>query len=246
MTTIGLTEAAAASRQRHVLANGTVYWKSTFINPPRQADEQQPNAFLVEQAGNSEILPHFHQANQFQVFVRGSGTLGRHEIAPVTVHYTNAHSPYGPILSGEEGLHYYTLRDDFDPGALFMPGAIAELKKGPRRYATSAPAPAPNLAGLSEISRVDVIPYEEDGLGAVRVDAPAGAEIATEIGPAVNDRYLLVLAGGVTVAGQELAEGCCVLFREGETPKLSAGASGASLAIMQFPTRQTGARARPG
>lgn len=243
---LGLRDDAAASRQRHVLANGTVYWKSTFINPPRPASGQQPNAFLVEQAGDSEILPHFHQANQFQVFVSGHGRLGRHEIAPITVHYTSAHSPYGPILSGERGLHYYTLRDDADPGARFLPGAIAELKKGSRRYATSAPMAPPDPARIERLKRAEAIACEADGLGAVLIDAPGGTEIATAIGPQVNDRYLLVVAGAIALAGQDLAAGCCLFLPRGEAPRISALPCGASVAIMQFPTRDAeGSRPPP-
>lgn len=244
MTLYGLSSAAAATRRRHLLPNGTAYWKSAFIAPDRDAPGQRPTGFLVEQEGPSEILPHFHQANQFQVFVDGTGFLGKHEIAPVTVHYTNAHSPYGPILSGETGLHYYTLRDDFDPGARFLPGALPELRKGRRRYATSAP---PDPAEIATVSRTVMIPFEADGLGAVRVDAPAGETITAAIGLQVNDRFLLVLAGGVEVGGQGLTAGSCLFMgRDDEDPGVVAAPGGASLVIMQFPTHDPGISRPPG
>lgn len=245
MALFGLSNVAAASRAHAVLPNGTGYWKSTFISASGGEMDRRPNGFLVEQEGNSEIQPHFHKSNQFQVFVHGEGHLGKHKIAPVTVHYTNADSPYGPLLSGENGLHYYTLRDDYDAGARFIPGAISELRKGNRRYATSDPAPAPDPVAIERIERTSMIPYEPDGLGALRVDAPSGAMIETTIGPTINDRYLLVLAGAIDAKGQHLSSGSCIFIPRDEVPTISVPVGGSSLLLMQFPTRSREASATP-
>ena len=80
-----------------------------------------PQAFLVEQEANATILTHYHQQNQFQVVVGGDGTLGRHAVAPLLVHYAGAFTGYGPIVSGAQGLQYLTFRANNDPGAQFLP-----------------------------------------------------------------------------------------------------------------------------
>src|SRR6185369_6237393 len=54
-----------------------------------------PNAYLVCQQPGAALHPHFHQADQFQVFVAGSGRIGKHPVSAVTVHFAAAHSPYG-------------------------------------------------------------------------------------------------------------------------------------------------------
>lgn len=230
----GDATAAAATRTHNVLPNGTGYWKSTFVSTGASAG-QRPNGFLVEQDGSSEIEAHFHKANQFQVFVRGTGTIGKHPVAPVTVHYASAFSPYGPILSDSDGLHYYTLRDDQDPGARFLPADIAELQRTQRRYATSAPALAPAFGPKLAEARLPAIPTEPDGLGAVRIDAPAGAAIEARIGDHLNDRYVLVLAGTLLSEDRVLGQGSCLFLTRSENPGLVAGGGGASLMLMQFP-----------
>lgn len=74
-----------------------------------------PQLLLVEQpVKGSSVLPHYHGTDQFQVFIDGSGKLGRQEIKPVSVHYTNRYTGYGPIVAGEEGISYYVLRPEFD------------------------------------------------------------------------------------------------------------------------------------
>ena len=36
---------------------------------------------------------HFHEPNQFQVFVEGHGRIGAHPVTPLTVQYANGHTP---------------------------------------------------------------------------------------------------------------------------------------------------------
>src|ERR1700709_2921563 len=80
-----------------------------------------PMAFLVEQDPGSTANAHYHQQDQFQLVVNGHATLGLHEVRPVTVHFTGAHTAYGPIrASAEEGGWYFTLRNGFDPGRRFI------------------------------------------------------------------------------------------------------------------------------
>ena len=40
-----------------------------------------PMAFLVEQDPGAVVGAHYHQADQFQVMVGGSGRLGTHDVA---------------------------------------------------------------------------------------------------------------------------------------------------------------------
>ena len=94
-------------------------------------------AFLVEKEAGAVVHPHFHQADQYQVIVQGSGRLGLHDIASVAVHYTDAYSAYGPIVAADEGVSWFTLRNAWDPGARYMPGHRQQLARGAR--AASAP-----------------------------------------------------------------------------------------------------------
>jgi hypothetical protein len=96
---------AAEHRIRKSHANGTGYFRSRFINDDNSGQVEGATCYLIEQDPNTVIKAHFHQANQFQVIVSGGGRLGKRDVAPVLVHYTDAYTPYGPINAGDAGLH---------------------------------------------------------------------------------------------------------------------------------------------
>ena len=68
----------------------------------------------MEQPRRATVPPHFHDTDQFQVFVAGAASFGKHRVEPLTVHYAGGHTPYGPIVTAEEGTHYFTLRKHWD------------------------------------------------------------------------------------------------------------------------------------
>ena len=138
MIRTGTPGEAAANRRKLTLANGTGYFKSEFIASPF-GEALAPQSFLVEQDPDSVILPHFHVQNEFQVVVKGSGSIGRHAVRPLTVHYTGAHTGYGPITAGPGGLWYFTLRPAMDQGALFLPEARERMQKVPKRHLLGRP-----------------------------------------------------------------------------------------------------------
>jgi len=81
------------------------------------------------------LAPHFHEENQFQVFVEGSGSIGPHPIVPVMVHYAGAYTGYGPVMSGPNGLKYFTIRPEFDAGHLPIADARGLNPRGPKVHA---------------------------------------------------------------------------------------------------------------
>ena len=236
---------AAATRRQYSLANGTGYWRSEFHRAAADGPAVQPQAFLVEQEPDSTILPHFHVQNQFQIIVAGGGRLGKHPVRPVSVHYAGAHTPYGPIVSGPEGLSYFTLRDGFDPGARFMPGARAELARVRRRFLLAdelAVEPPEALRSRRGAAVETVIAPEADGLAAMLLRA--GPEVQTT-GPdpaAGGGQYHLVLAGTLRHERRDLPVNSCLFVARGDPPPgIAAGPEGLQLLILQFPHRHDGA-----
>jgi len=98
----------------------------------------RPQAYLVRQPPGSVTRPHFHQTNQFQVFVGGGGTVGKLRVDPVTVQYAGANTPYGPINAEAAGVDYFTLRQDWDSGAKWMPERRDVLVRGVQRQSVGA------------------------------------------------------------------------------------------------------------
>jgi hypothetical protein len=95
-----------------------------------------PNVWLVRMPPGEAIGTHFHTQNQFQLFVEGSGRIGQREVGPVTAHYAGAFSGYGPLVAGDRGLAYFTVRARHDPGAQHLPEARSQQAPGPRRVWT--------------------------------------------------------------------------------------------------------------
>src|ERR1700710_2397851 len=131
MPVIATADDARVNRRRGSAADGVTFWHTLYIGttrynmapgtPDPEIGTLFPMAFLVEQDPGSTASAHYHQQDQFQLVVGGHATMGLHEVRPLTVHFSGAHTAYGPIrASQEEGVWYFTLRNGFDPGARFM------------------------------------------------------------------------------------------------------------------------------
>ena len=117
------TRAVDVHGQKYVLREyiGAAPTRGIYVDGNEANDNALPQGFLVTQPPGSVTRPHFHETNQFQVFVDGSGRFGKKDAYPLTVQYANGHTPYGPITAGDQGVMYFTLRQRWDPGAKYMP-----------------------------------------------------------------------------------------------------------------------------
>jgi hypothetical protein len=188
-----------------------------------------PQGFLVKVEG--QILPHYHVVDQFQVVVDGVGTIGKHPLAPVAIHYTDAYTPYGPITPTDSTISFYTLRADGDTGSHRMPGSPKPVRSG--RSFTVASGLQSGLGGDGP-DRESPIEPQEDGLAAFVVRAGPGTPIAAPP-PGGRGRYYLVVNGSCTVHGDALNEGSLVWAEADESLSATAGDAGTELVVLQFP-----------
>jgi hypothetical protein len=229
---------------------GNDFWITAYLGanrydpgaaPPPRDGGLYPMAFLVEQDPGCVAPPHFHQADQFQVVVAGEGRLGTHDVAPVAVHFAGAWSPYGPLVAGEAGLHYFTLRNGWDPGARYMAEERALLRSVPgRRHREAVAAPrAVSAALIDAVPSCDIcLPEDDDGLAArCYVLPPGGSAIGPD--PARgNGQYWVVIAGSLLRDGIELAARACVFLSPEEAAFTAvAGPGGLEVLALQFPRR---------
>mgnify|MGYP007000427639 len=68
--------------------------RGSYIPGNEKNDDGLPQGFLVEQPSNSVTPPHFHDYEQYQVFVDGGARLGKHVASPLSLHYARGHTPY--------------------------------------------------------------------------------------------------------------------------------------------------------
>ena len=192
-------------------------WNTAYIGanrytlPPDEKppadDALHPMAFLVEKGPGAVTRPHFHQADQFQVVVAGRGMLGDREFSDGAVHYTNAYSAYGPIVTGKSGIWWFTLRNRWDPGARYMPAERQVLKAARDRHQhwelTTEAMPAALLGELCEATASSCRPVfeAEDGLAGWRYRIPPCTTIAGPAPSAGGGQFWLVLAGDAAVDG---------------------------------------------
>lgn len=247
MPVLATGEQARASR-RPIVSNGVQAHLTTFIGSNRYVAEGAqalpgpaevyPMAFLVEQPAGSVVQAHFHEANQFQLVVAGSGSLGKHALRPVAVHYSNAYSAYGPITAGEAGLHYLTLRNGYDRGARYLPAAREELRGVRRRFREAMAEPVPSGGAVPEAATVEaLLPEAQDGLGAWRHCLPPDAALRGP-DPATGDgQFWVVTAGAMrTPDGASLPALSCAFVRPDEAAlAVMAGEEGLEVVVMQYP-----------
>ncbi len=237
MIRTGTLEKARAGRRHLVLPNGTGYWRNGLITSPAQ-DPVAPQAFLVEQDPGTVIEPHFHLENEFQVMVAGSGALGRHAVEPVSVHYAGAHTGYGPITAGSEGLGYFTLRTKMDSGAQFLPGARDRMQPVPKRHLLGRAVRPCEDAALSTLNNAEVetvLEPQPDGIAAWVARVPPGAAIGAPMPPG-GARFLLVIGGTLELGGEHLPRFATAFVSSDEpSPMVRAGDKGLELLVLQFP-----------
>ena len=236
MIRTGTPGEAAANRRKLTLANGTGYFKSEFIASPF-GEALAPQSFLVEQDPDSVILPHFHVQNEFQVVVKGSGSIGRHAVRPLTVHYTGAHTGYGPITAGPGGLWYFTLRPAMDQGALFLPEARERMQKVPKRHLLGRPlAVSEDCSRRREAWCEEAVPPQPDGIGGWLLRIPPEGALAAPAHPGGLGRFYMIASGRARVTGALLGRLATVFVTPEEEPvEVHAGAEGAEVLVLQFP-----------
>lgn len=241
MIRTGTVEAAVQTAHREV-SNPQFTGTLDYLITSEASDAPiAPQGFLVKQVPNWTLPAHFHRERQFQVVVNGGGTLGKHALAPVSVHYTSKESGYGPIVSGDEGLWYLTLRAKTEPGgAWYLPGARDRMTPGLRKWqATSeamVPSPASELRAIAEPSTQTLIEPLADGAAAWLMRLPPGASAQAHEGKPGAPRFHVVVSGALRL-GEETLPRLALAFSSDEDSRLgvTAGDEGLELLILEYP-----------
>ena len=213
--------------------------RGIYVDGNEHNDNQLPQGFLVNQPPGSVTRPHFHETNQFQVFVGGSGHFGKKQAMPLTVQYASGHTPYGPIVAGDEGIEYFTLRQRWDPGAKYMPKMRDRLIRGRQRQAMAADLPLSDPQALAKLASDDMHCFlgpEPDGLLGALLKVPPNASMAA---PSPSDgagQYHIVVGGSLMVDDRELERlSCQFVFASDDPHCVNAGKNGLELLVLRFP-----------
>ena len=234
----GALEGKQANRRHLTLANGTGYWRSDLILSS-ESDSPAPQAFLIQQDPDTVIGSHFHVQNQFQVVAEGEGTLGRHRVAPINVHYASRHTGYGPIMAGSRGLSYFTLRAVTTPHAYFLPESRDQMQSLPKRNLLGhsvALSGAATLCARTEAAVETIIEPQPDGVAAWLLRLPPNAALVPPERAEGADRFYLI-GEGVMIARSERLPRFATAFVSSDERDFEpvAGAEGLEVLALQFP-----------
>jgi hypothetical protein len=202
-----------------------------------------PMLYLVEQDPNTSIPTHFHQVTQFQVAVAGHGKLGEHALRPVTVHYTNAFTGYGPLQASSEGMSYFTVRNAFDPGLRALPEAKQELLDARKTPAGSQPLniiakPWTRFESLDKTASQQLLTHDS-GASAWIHSYQTGANLT--VAPMPQDRVWILIAGDAQIDARQATQAHDLQAWDGlflasqETLDLRAGVAGMQILELRFP-----------
>lgn len=246
MPQITAYEDAKVGRTERQVPTGTA-WRTNFIDPDPQ-NPATPQAFLVEGTPGRVIKPHFHDYDQYQVIVSGDGLMGKHQLTVNAVHYSRAHTPYGPILFGE-GMGFLTLRAVKDGGAQYLddPEKRSKLDAINNRHpfqVTEAPKFEAVKAGAS-LHTFNVI-KDEQGLSSHSMSVAPNARAMAPDPADTNGQYLIVVRGSLLYQGREY-KALTVAFVKPEEGRLelTAGAEGLDVLVLNFPRSGAVVQAKP-
>lgn len=240
--------ADALNQRRLVKSGGTgeAHWRTDFIGQRGNGEmKDAPQAFLIEMSADEVIVPHFHEVDQFQVFVAGGGSLGRaaEVTTPVAVHYADHHTGYGPITAGPHGFSYFTLRAKTDPGAVYLhrPGYREKLEPSAKRHGVAAAivlSTEPVLMNRSEIAIENLLPdlASEDAPGAhlIRM-GPEAAMTGTDPRHS-GGQHWLILNGGLELSGRSYTAWSTIFVAAEDAPlAVRSGARGLEAVVLRFP-----------
>jgi hypothetical protein len=243
---VSTTAEAARNSDQNYDIDGQIYIGREYIGTapkPGSADygkkiegDDFPQAYLVIQPPHSRTRPHFHTTNQFQVFVGGSGTVGKTRTDPVSVQYAGAHTPYGPILAEDQGIEYFTLRKTWDSGAKYLPAQRDDLEKGRQRQRIGIKQTDPREVATGEVIEETLIELEPDGLFVAHLTLAPQATTTLPDAAQGGGQYHVVLTGSLVRDGQEFPP----LSVEFASPdegaiEMQAGAAGLEILVLRFP-----------
>jgi hypothetical protein len=239
----------AIQRSRQVEVNGREYTLAEYIGAVPQKgvyvegnevnDNGLPQAFLVIQPPGAVTPAHFHEPNQFQVFVAGEGRIGAFPTTPLTVQYANGHTPYGPIVAFGSGVQYFTLRQRWDPGAKYLPASREKLVKGNQRARVKGGLSVNTQAQRMERSAtaIDIVfAVEPDGLAAWLYRMGPKQSCSLPDPAKGGGQYLVVASGGMVSRSVDYARHSVAFISPDEAAvSVEAGETGLDLLVLQFP-----------
>jgi len=205
--------------------------------------EACPQSYLIKQLPNITNPLHFHTQNQFQVFIEGTGSFGRHDVHPYVVHYAGAYTGYGPIIAGAQGVQYLTLRSSRDLGAKFLPAQMEFFKRGPKHHYTSPQIISEDQSALNKITQEEFLWIHQDeysklGIGVLKI--PRHQEYIVQVPECIAGLFFVIMQGCVLAKDTLLIKNDNLYIPGNiKTYRIQAGKESAQILWLQMPLKDS-------
>lgn len=220
-------------------------WKVNLFGMNSDVPKPDLQAFRIDMSADMVLDSHFHIVDQFQIFIAGSGTIGRDKTDVVTAHYADHHTGYGPLIAGPQGMSYLTLRSKTDAGLvkLSTPNVREQLRPTKRRHGVSAPVVLSIPPVMQHLAApiVETVMEEKpghDGMTVMVYRLGSGQEIAAPDTAGTGGYFVIIMNGALIHDGETLRPWSLLFVRHDEpAPLLKAGAEGVEVMISVFPVQ---------
>ncbi len=212
---------------------------TTFMRASRDNPDAPTAAINRYEGGKSRYsAAHFHEVDQFQIIMDGSGEFGRHHVKPYHVHFSRAYTPYGPLQSDKDtGWAFMVLRSRLDSGAQRFPQSLEKLKTIPNRqpWQVTTDVSFPEKSAAVNVKDIPEI-QDEQGLLTRTVTMAANARTMSP-DPSLGDgQYVVVVKGSLMHENKERVAPAVVFLKRDEPAfEIVAGAQGLDAIILNFP-----------
>jgi rubredoxin len=235
MKTRFVARADVESTREQLGTTGQEIWRTWFLKPA--PNTRLPQAFLVEYAPARVLRTHYHDVDEFQIVVAGSGTFGHHEVGVGVVHFARAFTPYGPITAGAGGLSFLTLRAQRDSaGPQKFPEMRDALEKIEGRRPFQIAQQVVFDAEKDEVSMHALARFAHAGMHAWTIELPPGIAARLPGADRSAGQFVAVLQGSLVLDGRGVdAPVVTWVESDEERMRVAAGPMGARLVVLNFP-----------
>jgi hypothetical protein len=190
------------------------------------------------------LANHFHDVDQFQIFLPAPGAVyQRTPVDALTVQYTDAFTPYGPLVGKTPAFRFFTLRPKTSNVYAFMPDEKdPKVTRGHRHFnVTPEPVSAASRPAAGTVVTDSLIKLHEDGLEVLMLTVgPETALVVEAPGVGKTGQFVYLSDGSASYDGAVYdAETLGWQLPEDGDARFTAGRDGCRIIVFRFPTPGT-------
>lgn len=232
MIKLSMKDDAAKTREEKEY-DGKAVFVTNWMSRADAADPE-PNIYELEISSDFIQPPHFHQSEEFQLIIEGSGTINSESFQAGSLHYAAPYSAYGPFAPGVDGIKYLTIRMSSDRRSFLTATHASEMDGHAQVIKLIQPVDRGDCMNLQSVdSFMAAIDGTAASSGYVRV--PPSFEFDDLQSRIPGDKFLFVKSGSIITCGHTLTQWeSMYVTGDEEMFTANSGPEGLELIVLQF------------